>query len=175
MSGDFAGKDMHRIDKSVDVDSPLRAVYNQWTQFEDFPRFMSGVKEVRQLDPTHVRWHVEVWGKDETWDAEITEQVPDERISWKSVSGPANAGTVRFQAVEPQLTRVRLAMAYEPKGLVENVGDALGIISARVQHILDDFKNFIERRNGDETGAWRGGVHDSHTVPGRVPGDKTPR
>jgi uncharacterized membrane protein len=175
MSGDFAGKDMERIDKSVDVDIPLRAVYNQWTQFEDFPRFMTGVKEVRQLDPTHVRWRVEVWGKDEVWDAEITEQVPDERISWKSISGPASAGTVRFEAVEPQLTRVRLAMAYEPKGLVENVGDALGIFDARVQRILDEFKNFIERRNGDETGAWRGRVHDGHTVPGRIPGDKTPR
>ncbi len=136
---------------------------------------MSGVKEVRQLDATHVRWHVEVWGKDEVWDAEITEQVPDERISWKSISGPASAGTVRFEAVEPQLTRVRLAMAYEPKGLVENVGDALGIFDARVQRILDEFKNFIERRNGDETGAWRGRVHDGHTVPGRIPGDKTPR
>ena len=101
--------------------------------------------------------------------------MPDERISWKSVSGPANAGTARFEALEPQLTRVRLAMAYEPKGLVENVGDALGIISARVQRILDDFKKFIERRHGDETGAWRGRVHDSQTVPGPIPGDKTPR
>jgi uncharacterized membrane protein len=175
MSGDFAGKDMEHVDKSIDVDSPLRAVYNQWTQFEDFPYFMTGVKTVRQLDPTHVRWHVEVWGKDQVWDAEITEQVPDERISWKSISGPANAGTVRFEALEPQLTRVRLAMAYEPKGLVENVGDALGIISARVQRTLDDFKKFIERRGGDETGAWRGRVHDSQTVPGRIPGGKTPR
>jgi uncharacterized membrane protein len=165
---------MHRIDQTVDVDSPLRAVYNQWTQFEDFPRFMTGVKEVRQLDPTHVRWHVEVWGKDEAWDAEITEQVPDERISWKSVSGPANAGTVRFEAVEPQLTRVRLTMAYEPKGLVENVGDALGIFTARVQHVLDDFKKFIERRAGDETGAWRGRVHDSSAIPSRLPRHKTP-
>jgi uncharacterized membrane protein len=165
MSGDFAGKDMHRVDRTIDVDSPLRAVYNQWTQFEEFPRFMTGVKEVRQLDPTHVRWHVEVWGKDEVWDAEITEQVPDERISWKSVSGAANAGTVRFEAVEPQLTRVRLAMAYEPKGMVEHAGDALGIFTARVQRILDDFKTFIERRAGDETGAWRGRVHDSRAVP----------
>jgi uncharacterized membrane protein len=171
VSGDFAGKDMHRIDKTVDVDAPLRAVYNQWTQFEDFPRFMTGVTDVRQLDPTHVRWHVEVWGRDEAWDAEVTEQVPDERISWKSVSGPANAGTVRFEAVEPQLTRVRLTMAYEPKGIVENVGDALGIFDARVQRILDDFKAFIERRAGDETGAWRGRVHDSRAVPG----DKTRR
>jgi uncharacterized membrane protein len=171
VSGDFSGKDMQRVDKTVEVDSPLRAVYNQWTQFEDFPRFMTGVKEVRQLDPTHVRWHVEVWGKDEAWDAEITEQMPDERISWKSVSGPANAGTVRFEAVEPQLTRVRLTMAYEPKGIVENVGDALGIFTARVQRTLDDFKTFIERRTGDETGAWRGRVHDSRAVPG----DKTPR
>ncbi len=151
---------MERIEKTIDVDCPIRTVYNQWTQFEEFPRFMAGVKEVKQLDDTHVHWHAEIWGKDEEWDAEITEQKPDERISWKSVSGAQNAGTVRFEPIGPERTRVRLVMAYEPEGAVENVGDALGIFSGRVQNTVEDFKKFIEKR-GRETGAWRGEVHDS--------------
>ena len=160
MSGDFEGRDMERVQKTVEVDAPLRAVYNQWTQFEEFPRFMTGVKEVRQLDDSHVHWHAEIWGRDEEWDAEITEQVPDERISWRSVSGPANAGTVRFESIEPQRTRVRLTMAYEPKGAVEHIGDALGIFGARVQSTVEEFKKFMEAREM-ETGGWRGRIHDS--------------
>src|SRR5688572_11321108 len=123
---------MERIEKTIDVDCPLRTVYNQWTQFEDFPRFMAGVKEVRQLDDTHLHWHAEVWGKDKEWDAEITEQTPDERISWRSISGAPNAGTVRFEALSPDSTRVRLVMAYEPEGALENVGDALGAMKSQV-------------------------------------------
>jgi uncharacterized membrane protein len=150
---------MERIEKSVEVKAPVRAVYNQWTQFEEFPRFMSGVKEVKQLDDTHVHWHAEIWGKDKEWDAEITEQVPDQKISWRSTSGDApNAGTVRFEPVGPDRTRVNLTMEYEPKGVVENLGDKLGAMSARVQDTVEDFKTFIEKR-GQETGAWRGEVH----------------
>jgi uncharacterized membrane protein len=119
---------MERIEKMVEVDCPVRAVYNQWTQFEEFPRFMDGVKDVTQLDDTHVRWHAEILGKDKEWEAEITEQVPDERISWKSISGDApNAGTVRFEPLGPNRTMVRLVMAYEPQGAVESAGGALGI------------------------------------------------
>jgi ribosome-associated toxin RatA of RatAB toxin-antitoxin module len=154
---------MERIEKSIEVNCPLRTVYNQWTQFEEFPKFMSGVKEVRQIDDTHVHWHAEVWGKDKEWDAEITEQVPDERISWQSVSGAPSSGTVRFQQLGPDLTAVRLVMAYEPEGAIENVGDALGVLSARVQETVEDFKEFIENR-GQETGGWRGEVHDSQTM-----------
>jgi uncharacterized membrane protein len=151
---------MERVDKSIEVNCPVRTVYNQWTQFEEFPRFMAGVKEVRQLDDTHVHWHAEVWGKDEEWDAEITEQTPDERISWRSVSGAPNAGTVRFEPLGPDRTRVRLTMAYEPQGAVEKAGDALGVFTSRVENTVEDFKKFIESR-GAETGAWRGQVHDS--------------
>ena len=150
---------MERVEKTVEVACPVRTVYNQWTQFEEFPRFMAGVKEVRQLDDTHLHWHAEIWGKDEEWDAEITEQTPDERISWRSTSGATSAGTVRFEPLGADRTRVRLVMAYEPKGVVENVGDALGIFSARVQNTVEDFKRFIEGRGG-ETGAWRGEVDD---------------
>jgi len=150
---------MERIEKSVEVKCPVRAVYNQWTQFEEFPRFMAGVKEVKQIDDTHLHWHAEIWGKDKEWDSEITEQVPDQKIAWRSTSGDApNSGVVRFEPVAPDRTRVRLTMEYEPQGVVENVGDKLGVLSARVQNTVEDFKKFIESR-GQETGAWRGEVH----------------
>ena len=146
---------MERIEKSIEVACPLRAVYDQWTQFEDFPRFMAGVKEVRQLDDTHVHWHAEIWGKDKEWDAEIVEQVPDQRIAWRSTTPETpNAGAVRFEPLGPERTRVHLTMEYEPKGVVENVGDAVGVFSKRVQNTVEDFKKFVEKRGG-ETGAWR--------------------
>ena len=160
---------MHNIEKTIDVDRPVRVVYNQWTQFEDFPRFMADVKEVTQLDDTHVHWRAEIWGKDKEWDAEITEQVPDQRISWKSISGAKNAGTVRFEPLGPDRTRVHLAMAYEPEGVVESVGDTLGILSAPVENTLEAFKKFIEHRSY-ETGAWRGEVHNSQTQSQRTGG-----
>jgi uncharacterized membrane protein len=149
---------MERIEKTIEVHQPVRTVYNQWTQFEEFPRFMAGVKEVKQLDDSHVHWHAEIWGKDKEWDAEITEQVPDQCIAWRSTSGDApNAGMVRFDPVASDRTRVRLTMEYEPQGALENAGDALGILSKRVQATVEDFKKFIESR-GVETGGWRGEV-----------------
>ncbi|MEA3194883.1 MAG: hypothetical protein QOD26_3216 [Betaproteobacteria bacterium] len=142
--------------ESIEVHQPVRTVYNQWTQFEEFPRFMAGVKEVKQLDDRHVHWHAEIWGNDKEWDAEITEQVPDQCIAWRSISGDArNAGVVRFEPLSAHSTRVRLTMAYEPQGAVENVGDALGVLSGRVQSTVEDFKKLIESR-GAETGGWRG-------------------
>lgn len=156
---------MERIEKTVEVDCPVRTVYNQWTQFEEFPRFMDGVKEVRQIDDTHVRWHAEVGGKDKEWDAEITEQVPDQKIGWKSISGDApNAGVVRFESLGPDRTLVRLAMAYEPQGATESIGDALGIMNRRVEKSVQQFKKYIESR-GAEDGAWRGEVRDSQPRP----------
>jgi len=154
---------MEHVEKTIEVDRPVNTVYNQWTQFEDFPYFMEGVKEVRQIDDTHLHWRAEIWGKEKEWDAEITEQEPDTRISWRSVSGAPNAGTVRFEPAGPERTKVRLVMAYEPEGAVENAGDALGIFSARVQHSVEDFKKFIENRT-EETGAWRGAVENSERV-----------
>ena len=154
---------VEQVEKIVEVNCPISTVYNQWTQFEDFPRFMSGVKEVRQIDDTHVHWRADIGGKEKEWDAEITEQEPDKRISWKSVSGALNAGTVRFEPLSPERTRVRLVMAYEPEGTVENLGDAMGLVSKRVESTVHDFKEFIESR-GRETGAWRGEVDGSKTV-----------
>jgi uncharacterized membrane protein len=154
---------MEQVEKTIEVNCPISTVYNQWTQFEEFPRFMAGVKEVRQIDDTHVHWRAEIWGKEKEWDAEITEQEPDQRISWKSVSGAPNAGTVRFEPLDAERTRVRLAMAYEPEGAVENAGDALGIFTGRVEDSVEGFKKFIESR-GRETGAWRGEVDNSRKV-----------
>ena len=163
---------MERIEKTIEVDRSVRTVYNQWTQFEEFPRFMDGVKEVKQLDDTHVRWHAEIWGKDKQWDAEITEQTPDEKIGWKSISGDApNAGVVRFKPLGVNRTLVRLIMAYEPQGSAEELGDALGILSARIQKSVTNFKEYIESRPVED-GAWRGAVHDS--IADRTPGrDRT--
>ncbi len=150
---------MERIEKSIEVLCPVRTVYNQWTQFEDFPRFMAGVKEIRQLDDTHLHWRAEIWGKEKEWDAEITEQVPDQKISWRSTSGDApNGGTVRFEPLAADRTRVKLTMEYVPQGALEKVADALGVLSKRVQNTVEDFKQFIEKR-GAETGGWRGEVH----------------
>jgi len=163
----FASKEvpaMERIERFIEVERPLSSVYNQWTQFEEFPRFMKGVKDVRQLDDTHVHWRAEMWGKVEEWDAEITEQDPDTRISWKSISGPFNAGTVRFEALGTDRTCVRLAMSYEAKDALERLGDALGIFAARVRDTLQDFKTFMEARTA-ETGGWRGQVVDGKTQP----------
>jgi uncharacterized membrane protein len=154
---------MERVEKTVEVNQPVSTVYNQWTQFESFPQFMDGVMEVRQLDDTHLHWRAQIWGKEEEWDAEITEQEPDKRISWKSTGGAMNAGTVRFEPLEGDRTRVRLIMAYEPEGVVENVGDAIGVFTSQVEHSVEEFKRFIEARGG-ETGAWRGKVRDSDRV-----------
>jgi len=154
---------MERVEKFVEVNRPVNTVYNQWTQFEEFPLFMDGVKEVRQLDDTHLFWRAEVWGKEKEWEAEITEQEPDTRISWKSITGAPNAGTVRFEPSGDDRTIVRLVMAYDPKGLLENVGDALGLFTSQVERSVEQFKRFIERR-GQESGAWRGEVDDGQRV-----------
>ena len=156
---------MATIEQSIDVNVPVRTAYNQWTQFEEFPRFMEGVKEVRQLDDKRLRWRAEIAGKEKEWDAEITEQIPDERVAWTSRSGPWNAGVVTFHRLDDNRTRVMLQLAYDPEGVVENVGDALGVVSVRVKGDLQRFKEFIESR-GAETGAWRGEIKQGRVEQG---------
>jgi uncharacterized membrane protein len=148
---------MERIQKSIEVGSPLSTVYNQWTQFEEFPRFMEGVKEVRQLDDQRLHWVAEIAGKEKEWTAKITDQIPDHRIAWQSEAGEYTSGAVDFDSVSPDRTRVTLELAYDPKGFVEHAGDAVGIVSRRIEKDLDHFKDFIENR-GRETGAWRGTI-----------------
>ena len=159
---------MHRLEKDCEIDVPVRAAYNQWTQFEEFPQFMEGIEEVRQLDDTHQHWRAKVGGKVKEWDAELYEQVPDEIIAWRSTSGPPNGGRVRFEPLGPDRTRLHLTMEYEPETTLEKAGDALGVLSRKVEKTLDDFKEFIERR-GRETGGWRGEVHGGQ-VQSRRPG-----
>ena len=148
---------MTTIEKSIEVDVPVRVAYNQWTQFEEFPKFMEGVREVRQMDDKTLRWSVEIGGKEEQWIAEITEQVPDERIAWRARAGKRNGGVVTFHRIADSRTRLMLQLDYEPEGVVENVGDALGVVSHRVAGDLQRFKEFVESR-GRETGAWRGEI-----------------
>jgi uncharacterized membrane protein len=148
---------MALIEKSVEVNVPVRTAYNQWTQFEEFPRFMEGVTQVQQLDSTHLHWKAHIAGKEKEWNAVITEQRPDERIAWKSTEGAKNAGVVTFHRLSDQTSKIMLQMDYEPEGVVENIGDAIGAVSLRVQGDLTRFKEFIEAR-GRESGAWRGEV-----------------
>jgi uncharacterized membrane protein len=149
---------MSTIEKSIEVNVPVRTAYNQWTQFEEFPRFMQGIKSVKQLDDTHVHWHAEIAGVDREWDAEIVEQVPDRRIAWRSVSGARNDGIVEFTPVGSDRTRLTVRLEYEPQGIAENVGDMANVPDRRVQGDMERFKQFIESR-GQETGGWRGTVH----------------
>jgi uncharacterized membrane protein len=148
---------MPTVEKSVEVNAPVRMVYNQWTQFEEFPKFMEGVERVQQLDDTHLVWHANIGGQDESWEAEIVEQVPDHRIAWRNKLGAINAGVVTFHHIDDQTTRVMLQMDYETDGFLESVGDALGFMSRRVEGDLERFKEFIENQP-QETGAWRGQV-----------------
>jgi uncharacterized membrane protein len=149
---------MAKIEESIEVNAPLRAVYNQWTQFEEFPRFMEGVKEVCQLDDKRLRWRAAIGGKEKEWESEIVEQRPDEWIAWTSRDGAWNSGVVTFHRLDDTLTKVMLQVDYDPQGVVENVGDALGVVKSRIKGDLGRFKEFIERR-GRETGAWRGEIH----------------
>ena len=148
---------MATIEKSIEVDAPLRTVYNQWTQFEEFPRFMEGVEEVRQLDDRRLHWSAEVGGAHKEWYARITRQVPDEVIAWESEGDAPNAGEVSFIPLDDGRTEVHLRLDYEPEGLKEQIGDALGVVSRQVEGDLKRFKEFVEKR-GVETGAWRGSV-----------------
>jgi len=149
------------IEQSIDVNVPVRTAYDQWTQFEEFPRFMEGVREVRQLDDKRLAWCAEVGGKEKRWEAEITEQIPDARIAWRSRTGANNGGVVTFHRLDAQKTRIMLQLDYDPEGVVENVGDAVGVVSSRVRGDLARFKDFIEQR-GRETGAWRGSINAPH-------------
>lgn len=160
---------MARVAKDIEVEVPVRVAYDQWTQFEAFPQFMEGVREVVQVDDSHLHWRADVGGREHEWDAEIREQIPDEKIIWHSTSGPENAGLVKFDSLGPDKTRVHLEMSYEPDGLMEGVGDALGFMSRRVEGDLGRFKDFIEER-GTETGAWRGTIENPDVAGGHTRG-----
>jgi len=148
---------MSTIEKSVEVDVPVTTAYNQWTQFESFPEFMEGVEEIHQVTDTLTHWKTKIAGVEREFDAEITEQHPDERIAWRTVDGPRQAGVVTFHRLGDARAKVMLQMDFDPEGFAEKVGDAVGIVDKRVSGDLERFKNFIEGR-GLESGAWRGDV-----------------
>jgi uncharacterized membrane protein len=151
---------MSQIIEAVDVRVPVRTAYDQWTQFETFPRFMEGVKSVRQLDDTTLEWVAEVAGQEKRWTARITEQEPDQRIAWTATEGAHNAGVVTFHRLAEGESRVTLQLDVDPEGPFENIGDALGLVKGRVKGDMGRFKEFIEKR-GSETGAWRGEVEQT--------------
>ena len=152
-----------KVEKSIEVNVPVSTAYNQWTQFEEFPEFMGGVEEVRQLDDKRIHWVAEIAGVKREWDAKILEQVPDRKVAWAAVSGATNAGAVYFQPVGTDRTQVRLSLEYEPQGAVEKVGDKLNIVEKRAEADLEKFKSYIESR-GSETGAWRGTIDEGRTI-----------
>jgi len=149
---------MPQIIETIDVNVPVRVAYNQWTQFESFPHFLDEVVSITQIDDTHNRWVVNVGGAEREFDAEITEQHPDERVAWRSTGGETeHAGVVTFHKLDENTTRVTAQIDWEPQGLLEKVGALVGAGSHAVKKDLDNFKEFIEGR-GAETGAWRGDV-----------------
>ncbi|MCP2321198.1 Polyketide cyclase / dehydrase and lipid transport [Nocardia amikacinitolerans] len=148
---------MSTMAATVDVDVPVHTAYNQWTQFETFPQFMEGVEAVQQIDDRHTHWRIHVGPSTREFDATITEQHPDERVAWKSDSGPRHAGVITFHRLDDTHTRVTAQMDVDPEGFVENVADKLGVLEHRVDRDMKRFKEFIESR-GSETGAWRGDI-----------------
>lgn len=150
---------MATVQESIEVDVPVSTAYNQWTQFEDFPHFMSGVDSVRQLDDTTVHFETSIAGVKRQYDAQITVQEPDQRVTWESVNEPRNAGTVWFESLGPEQTKVNVELTWEPESAIEKIGAAVGLDSRQVASDLKKFKKFIESQ-GSETGAWRESVHE---------------
>jgi uncharacterized membrane protein len=145
------------VQETIELNVPLSTAYNQWTQFEEFPKFMDSVQQVKQIDDTHLHWRALVAGKPKEWDAEITEQIPDHRIAWRSIGGVQNSGAVTFQRVGVNRTRVNLQIDYDPETISEKIGDAVGAVKLTAKGNLKRFKELVEA-HGAETGAWRGTV-----------------
>ena len=154
---------MSQVQESIDVDVPVSTAYNQWTQFESFPRFMDGVERIDQVTPTRTHWSTRIAGVQREFDAEITEQRPDERIAWTTENGTHQAGVVTFHRLDEATTRVTLQLDHEPEGFVEKAGDALGIVQRRIKGDLKNFKQFIEQ-HGVAEGAWRDDVPRSPQI-----------
>ena len=158
---------MHDVSSEITVKAPLEQVYNQWTQFEEFPQFMESVKEVRQLDDRRLSWRAEVLGKELEWDALIDEQVPDQRIEWHATSGREQRGVVRFEAWDMGETKVQLEMHYDLDGPAETIANSVGLLRREIGNDLERFKKFIEARAA-ETGAWRGTIADPAALDERA-------
>jgi uncharacterized membrane protein len=157
---EFKGDPMStKVEKRILVNVPASTAYNQWTQFEEFPHFMGGVKSVTQLSDDRLEWVAEIAGVRRKWEAKILEQVPDRKVAWAATEGATNAGTVTFEDVGGGQTSVQLSLEYEPEGIVETVGDKLHVVDRQVEADLKRFKDFIEDE-GYASGAWRGTVNE---------------
>jgi uncharacterized membrane protein len=146
------------IEQSIDLDVPVRAAYDQWTRFEEFPQFMKGVEEIQQLDDRHLHWVAELGGTRHEWDAEITEQQPDERVAWRNTDGKDNAGVVTFHKLDDQRSRVMVQIDFVPEGIKEKVGSAINAPDRQVKGDLERFKELVEAKGGPDEGGWRGEV-----------------
>ena len=146
------------IEQSIDLDVPVRAAYDQWTRFEEFPQFMKGVEEIRQLDDRHLHWVAELGGTRHEWDAEITEQRPDERVAWRNTDGKDNAGVVTFHKLSDTSSRVMVQIDFVPEGIKEKVGAAINAPDRQVKGDLERFKELVEAKGGPDEGGWRGEV-----------------
>jgi len=155
---------MSDVIETVDVAVPVRTAYNQWTQFEEFPRFMEGVQEIRQVSDTLTHWKIRIGGVEREFDAEITEQRPDERVAWHSIDGTSHAGVVTFHRLNDTSTRVTLQLDTAPEGIVETLGDKLGVVKHRAKGDMERFKSYIEEQ-GVETGGYRETVEPAPQVP----------
>lgn len=153
---------MTTAQSTIEVNVPLSTAYNQWTQLESFPHFMSGVESVTQIDDTRTHWVTKIGGVEREYDAEITDQVPDEHLAWHSIGELKQGGRVEFEAVSPEVTKVTLTLNWDPEGFVESAGAALQVDDAMVKRDLDNFKKYIEDK-GVEEGGWRGEVHGGTT------------
>ena len=154
---------MAEVKESIEVNVPVSTAYNQWTQFEEFPRFMDNVESVTQLDDTHLRWIAEIGNKREEWKAEITHQEPDKVIAWRAIEGRENSGRIEFEQLGPDRTRIDVTMTWEPEGFVEAAADKVGVSDRAVKVDLERFKDLIESR-GVDSGAWRGKVLEGERV-----------
>ena len=154
---------MATVTEAITVDCPVSTTYNQWTQFEELPRFMENVRSVQQIDDTHLHWAAEIGGNRHEWDAEITEQRPDQVIAWRALDGQYNSGRVLFEAVDAQTTKITVEIEYGTEGTAETLGARLGADNRRVAGDLERFKELIETR-GAESGAWRGEVERGERV-----------
>ena len=149
---------MTTIEQSIDLEVPVTAAYAQWTQFEEFPKFMKGVEEIRQLDDRHLHWVAELGGTRHEWDAEITEQLPDERVAWRNTDGKDNAGVVTFHKLDDERSRIMVQIDFVPEGIKEKVGSALNAPDRQVKGDLERFKELVEAEGGPSEGGWRGEV-----------------
>jgi uncharacterized membrane protein len=161
------------VERSIEVDVPLSVAYNQWTQFEDFPRFMEGVEEIRQINDSHLFWRVNLAGVTREFHAEIVEQRPEERIAWRSSEGVMHSGVATFHRIAPDKTRIMVQIREEPDGVTERLGEALGMLDRRVKGDLERFKAMLEER-GKETGAWRGQIERQGARRFDRPGEAPP-